>query len=260
MSSFDWGTGSYESLAPQLMPAAHAAVDLADPRPGQHLVDVGCGTGNAALVAAQRPGVRVTGVDPAERLLELAREKAGGLGVDADFVAGDAASIPLPDGGADVVLSVFAVIFAPDPTAAAAEMSRIAAPHGRIVLTAWVPEGVMADGMRTVGEALAKATGGPPGPGFAWHEQGEVQALLGAHGFDVTMAEHSLAFTAPSVDAYWAMAVEDHPFWLMARPLLAEYGVLDEVRDRVMDVLRAGNEDPAAYRITSRFRVLSATR
>ncbi|ALG11334.1 class I SAM-dependent methyltransferase [Kibdelosporangium phytohabitans] len=260
MSDIDWGTGSYESVAPQLLPAAHAAVDLADPRPGQRLVDVGCGTGNAALVAAQRQGVHVTGVDPAERLLEVARAKAGELGVAADFRPGEAAATALPDGFADVVLSVFAVIFAPDVTAAAAELARITAPDGRIVLTAWVPEGVMADGMRTIGEAFATVAGAPGGAGFAWHEQSEVRALFGAHGFEVTMRERALAFTAPSPEGYWKMAVEDHPFWLAARPVLAEHGVLDEVQGQVMDVLRAGNEDPGAYRTTSRYRLMSAVR
>lgn len=260
VSEIDWGTGSYESLAPQLLPAAHTAVELADPRPGQHLVDLGCGTGNAALVAAKRQGVRVTGVDPAARLLELARAKAGAQGVAAEFVTGDAESVPLPDGSVDALLSVFAVIFAPDAAAAAAEMSRVVAPHGRIVLTSWVPAGPMAEGMREVGEAVAKASGDVPGPGFAWHDLGEVRALLGAHGFEVSAVEHALAFTAKSAESYWDMAVEDHPFWLAAKPLLAEHGVLEELRGRVLDMLRAGNEDPDAYRITPRYLVLSASR
>jgi ubiquinone/menaquinone biosynthesis C-methylase UbiE len=68
----DWGIGEYEHTAVELAPAAQAAIDAAAPREGEHLVDVGCGTGNAALLAAAR-GVRVTGVDPAPRLLEVAR-------------------------------------------------------------------------------------------------------------------------------------------------------------------------------------------
>src|SRR3954452_16573973 len=75
MSTVDWGVGRYEDTALQLLPAARVVVDRAAPRPGERVVDVGCGTGNAALLAAER-GARVTGVDPAARLLDVAREEA----------------------------------------------------------------------------------------------------------------------------------------------------------------------------------------
>src|SRR3954452_3668306 len=132
----DWSAGHYEQIADQVMPAAHAVVDRAVPVPGEHVVDVGCGTGNAALLAAER-GARVTGVDPAPRLLEVARARAASRGLEATFALGDAAALPIEDGEADVVLSVFGVIFASDPLAAAAEMARVTAPGGRVVLTAW---------------------------------------------------------------------------------------------------------------------------
>ena len=77
MSTFDWGLGRYEDTAAQLEPAARAVVERAAPAAGEHVVDVGCGTGNAALLAAER-GARVTGVDPAPRLLDVARERGRG--------------------------------------------------------------------------------------------------------------------------------------------------------------------------------------
>ena len=57
-----------------LMPAAEILVRSAGPRSGHRVIDLGCGTGNAALLAAEA-GARVTGVDPAGRLLEVARER-----------------------------------------------------------------------------------------------------------------------------------------------------------------------------------------
>ena len=57
----------------------------------------------------------MTGVDPAPRLLDVARERAAARGLDATFALGEAAALPLADGEADVVLSVFGVIFASDP-------------------------------------------------------------------------------------------------------------------------------------------------
>jgi ubiquinone/menaquinone biosynthesis C-methylase UbiE len=63
---------------------------------GERVLDVGCGTGNAALLAAQA-GAGVVGVDPAARLLSVARERAEAAGVSADFVPGTAESLPFPD-------------------------------------------------------------------------------------------------------------------------------------------------------------------
>src|SRR4051812_13368369 len=167
----DWGAGHYEHTAAQLQGAAVVVVDVAAPAAGEHVVDVGCGTGNAALLAAAR-GARVTGVDPAPRLLGVARELAEAGGLEAEFVEGEAAAGPLADGEADVVLSVFGVIFAPDPAAAAVELRRVCAPGGRIVLSAWIPEGPIFEAVRVV-----RSAGGPPP--FPWHDPDALTGLFG---------------------------------------------------------------------------------
>src|SRR2546421_8721222 len=109
-AALDWGVGRYETTAEELRPVAAAVVERAAISPGDRVVDVGCGTGNAALLAALR-GARTVGVDPAVRLLEVARARAVESGASATFLQGDAASIPVATDSADVVLSVFAVIF-----------------------------------------------------------------------------------------------------------------------------------------------------
>ncbi|MEA2266554.1 MAG: hypothetical protein QOE27_2137, partial [Solirubrobacteraceae bacterium] len=68
----DWSSGRYEQIARQLLPAARLAVDRAAPQPGDRALDLGCGTGNAALLVAES-GATVTGVDPSPGLLEVAR-------------------------------------------------------------------------------------------------------------------------------------------------------------------------------------------
>src|SRR5436305_14465362 len=108
----DWSRGRYEQIALQLLPAARLAVDRAAPGPGDQVLDLGCGTGNAALLAAER-GATVTGVDPSPRLLEVARALAGERRLPAGFLPGDAAAIPLPDARVDVGVSVFGATFAP---------------------------------------------------------------------------------------------------------------------------------------------------
>ena len=92
----DWGLGTYERIAKQLRPAAEVVVQTADPVPGETLVDVGCGSGNAAILGAER-GATVIGVDPSQRLLEVAAEIAEERDLDAEFVLGEAASMPISE-------------------------------------------------------------------------------------------------------------------------------------------------------------------
>src|SRR3954453_14228263 len=70
----DWGAGRYETTAAELAPAAELVVERSGVGAGDDVLDVACGTGNAALGAAAR-GARVVGVDGAARLLAVARER-----------------------------------------------------------------------------------------------------------------------------------------------------------------------------------------
>lgn len=256
----DWSLGHYEQIAGQVLPAARVAVDRAAPAEGQHVVDVGCGTGNASLLAAAR-GARVTGVDPAARLLEVASALAKERGLDATFVVGEAAALPLGDDAADVVLSVFGVVFAPDPAAAAAELARVARPGGRIVLTAWVPEGAITELARASRQAVTEALGAPPGPPpFAWHDRAALAGLFGPHGLEVDLAEEQLAFTASSARDYLEVESGEHPLWVAARAVLEPLGRLDAVREHALGILERGNEDPGAFRVTSRYVVATVRR
>ena len=256
----DWGIGRYEHTAAQLAPAAEVVVDAAEIAPGERVLDLGCGTGNAALLAAARGGV-VTGVDPAARLLEVARERAADQGLAATFVAGEAASVPLPDASIDVLLSVFGVVFAPDPRAAAAEMARVAAPGGRIVLSAWIPEGAISEMARTSREAVREALGipAPPRP-FQWHERDALAELLAPHGFDVGAEEHRIAFAAPSPLAFLEADSANHPMAVGTRAVLEPRGKGEALRDRLLAILETRNEDRAACRVTSRYIVATARR
>ena len=70
-----WATGDYSVIAPQLMPAAESLVASAEVYAGSRVLDVACGSGNVALVAARRYA-SVTALDYVESLLERARERA----------------------------------------------------------------------------------------------------------------------------------------------------------------------------------------
>lgn len=254
----DWGAGRYERTAEGLMPAARRVVEIAEPAHGQDVLDLACGTGNAALLAAAA-GARVTGIDLAPRLVEVAAERARAEGRDVAFVVGDAEALPFPGGAFDLVVSVFGIVFAREPARAAGEVMRVLRPGGRLVLSAWVPEGAIHDMVSTFGRAVAAAAGRGGSPPFPWSDPEAVAGLAGAGAGSVRAWDEAIAFTAASPDAYLAEA-DEHPMSVAGRALLERAGTAAEVRERALEVLRAGNEDPGGFRVTSRYRVIAITR
>jgi SAM-dependent methyltransferase len=252
--------GRYERVALQLLPAAEVVVDTADPTPGETVVDVGCGTGNAALLAAER-GAAVIGVDPAQRLLEVASTAAEDRNLDAEFVLGEAGSLPVSDAEADAVVSVFGVIFAPDAAAAAGEMARVANSGGRVVLSAWIPDGAISRAVRLTAETVAAAAGEPPPPArFPWHERDALRELFAPHDMVVTLTEHRISFSAPSAEQFIEIESENHPLAVAARPALEQAGRAGELREGLLRIYEEANEDPNGFQITSRYVVAQVTR
>src|SRR3954468_21674048 len=168
-------------MAERLAPAAARIVDAARVGPGVRVLDVACGTGNAALAAVER-GARAVGVDFEPALLAIARERPGAD--RADFLEGDACGLPVGEGMFDVVLSVFGVMYAPDHAAAARELARVAAPGARIGLAAWTPGSFMP----AMGAVLAPYLPPPPpgsGPPSRWGDESALAELLAAHAVDL---------------------------------------------------------------------------
>jgi SAM-dependent methyltransferase len=259
-AAMDWSLGRYEQIAGGLLPAARSVVERAAPRGHEHVLDLGCGTGNAALLGAER-GARVTGVDPAQGLLDLAGARAAARGLDVRFILGEASALPLADASAEVIVSVFGVIFADDAEAAIAEMARVAAGEGRIVLCAWIPEGAIAAVGRLRGQAVSSALGAPAGaPPFPWHDREALAAALAPHGFSVTAREEFLAFTAPSPRDFLEGELRDHPAWIAAGAALEPRGEMQELVDRALELLEEANEQPGSFRVSSRYVIAAGQR
>jgi SAM-dependent methyltransferase len=132
----------------------------------------------------------------------VARERAADEGMEVTFKSGHAASIPLEDASADAVVSVFAVIFAPDPARAVAEMDRVLAPGGRIVFSAWIPSGAVFEMVSTAERAVRQALGAPESESFAWHDPDSLSDLFGSVGFQVGVDRHELTFTGVSAGEF----------------------------------------------------------
>ncbi len=137
-ASTTWGSGDYPAMAGLLEPAALAAVAAAADGPHDRVLDVATGTGNAALLAAER-GAQTSGIDFEPALLRRAEQRASADGREVRWLTGDVQALPVPDDSADVVLSVFGVMYATDHAAAAREPARVAAPCARVVLASLCP-------------------------------------------------------------------------------------------------------------------------
>ena len=153
----DWDRGVYEDTATELAPAAEHVVELAQITKGDRVLDLGTGTGNAALLAA-RAGADVTAVDPSQRLLDVARERVG----TGEFTKAKAEELPFDDQSFDRVLSLFAVIFTDEPQRAAQEILRVLKPTGKALITTWEPTGAMHAALGILGKATSDAAQGPP--------------------------------------------------------------------------------------------------
>ena len=133
-------------LPPEVQPYSFVSVallghlgDALALSPGTTLVDLGCGRGGPGLWLAQSRGAALIGVDFSAVAVQQATDRAAlfRLADRARFVVGDLAGTGLADGVADAVVSIDALHFAGDPTAAVREARRLLRPGGRLVLTNW---------------------------------------------------------------------------------------------------------------------------
>ena len=119
------------------------AVERLALRPGDHVLDVCCGSGASAIPAAQAVGPegRVIGVDLTDPLLALARAKAQAAGLrQAEFRRADMTALGFPDGHFDAVVCVFGIFFVPDMERQVAELWRMVRPGGQLAITTWGPD------------------------------------------------------------------------------------------------------------------------
>jgi len=182
-----------------LTPVTAALLSLAAPQPGEHVLDIGCGTGETTLALAAAVGDTGTalGVDISEPMLARARERATELLSDAEFRNADVANFA-EDDGFDLIVSRFGVMFFTDPVAAFANVRRLAAADARLVFACWQPAAdnlwatlpldVLADLLPAADPADPHA----PGP-FAFADPDHVAGILAAAGWH-DPAFHALPF------------------------------------------------------------------
>ena len=181
-------------------PAAAQLVRNAGVKPGMSVLDVGCGTGVAAITAA-RLGALVTGADLTPELLHRARDNARIAGVDISWHEADVEDLPFDDAQFDIVLSQFAHMFAPRPELATSEMIRVLKPGGTIAFSTWPPELLVGSTM-----ALAARYMPPPPPGIAppvlWGDPAVVRQRLGSAVRDIVFDRQCVLVAALSLQHF----------------------------------------------------------
>ena len=172
-----WSAGDYGRVGVTLTMMGELLAEAVDLKPGQRVLDVACGNGNASLAAARR-FCDVTGIDYVPMLIDEARKRAQAEGLEVHFREGDAEDLPFEDASFDVVLSTLGVMFAPDQEKAAQELLRVCMPGGTIGMVNWVPDGYVGDLFRTIGKHVPPPAGLKPP--FRWGTEEGLDELL--HG------------------------------------------------------------------------------
>ncbi|HEY7595005.1 MAG TPA: class I SAM-dependent methyltransferase [Actinophytocola sp.] len=174
-----WALGDYPRLAREVVgglgPRLVAACGV---RAGQRVLDVGTGSGLAALAAAE-VGASVVGADITPELLDAARSS----GAPVEWVFGDAQKLPFSDAEFDVVLSCVGAMFAPDQRATADELVRVCRPGGVVGMVNWTPGGSIGGFFEVFGGS----------PALSWGDPDHVRSLFGDGVSAFTAVEERLA-------------------------------------------------------------------
>jgi SAM-dependent methyltransferase len=231
-----------ETYERSLVPAVFAAwaplvVELADPRPGDRVLDVACGTGVVARLAAQRVGRtgEVVGLDLNPGMLRVAASLASNASAPSASITwreASATAMPLPDAAFDVAYCQLGLQFFPDRPAALREMHRILVPGGRLGLMVW--RGIQySPGFGALAAALARhvsteAAGIMRAP-FGLEDAAVFHALVAAAGFrDITIRPLAGTVRFPSA----ARFVQDY---VAGSPLAGHIAkVSDDVRSALV--------------------------
>jgi ubiquinone/menaquinone biosynthesis C-methylase UbiE len=183
-------------------PLATELVDVAKLSQGERVLDVACGTGVVARLAAERVGDTgtVAGIDLNPGMLEVARSVTPSSMV-IDWHQSSAEAMPLPNEAFDVVLCQMGLQFVPDKPAALREMQRVLVPGGRLIINVVGPKPrVFAILAEALAHHIKPETSGFVDVVFSLHEPGELQHLISGAGLrevDIRADTRTLRLPAP---------------------------------------------------------------
>lgn len=188
-----WMAGDYDVFARYMEKDSEPFFQRLGSKPGTKLLDVACGAGQLALIAA-RAGLNVTGCDISTNWLEKARARAAEEELDIKFEEGDAESLPYGNGQFDAVISFVGAMFAPRPELVAGELTRVCRPGGIIAMANWTPEGFVGKMFKTIGKHIAPS--GMPSP-VLWGDEATVRQRFAENVSDLKAEKRIFHFDYP---------------------------------------------------------------
>ncbi len=203
-----------DEMSETMAPVTAWLVDALDPRPGQTLLELAAGPGDAGFAAARRLGDgRLLQTDRSPAMLAAARRRAARLGIEnVEWREMDALDLPLGDGSVDGVICRFGYMLTGDPLAALRETRRVLRRGGRLAFAVW--DTPRANPWATVAGAVIEKGGyaeppepGSPGP-FTLGDAALVSSLVQQAGFPPPRIETiDVAYRYRDFDAYWRASV-----------------------------------------------------
>jgi SAM-dependent methyltransferase len=194
-----WGAGSFDEVADVIADVHQAVAQALLPAEGERWLDLACGTGRVAELAAGA-GAEVVGIDLAPALIETARARARERSLEIDYRVGDVERLDgVDDAAFDAVSSSFGIMFAPDHAAAAEQLARVTRPGGRIALANWSPDGTIGTFFRTMGPFQPAP---PPSNPLLWGDEEHVRGLLG-EAFELSFERRESPVEWESGEAMW---------------------------------------------------------
>jgi len=213
-----WSSGDYAIVGTTLQIVGEQLCEVLDLRSGQKVLDVAAGNGNATLAAARR-WCDVVSTDYVPSLLERGRLRAGAEGLPIEFREADAEALGFADATFDVVVSTFGVMFTPDQDRAAAELTRVCKPGGKIGLANWTPEGFIGQLFKTLGKYLPPPAGAKS-PAL-WGTETRLKEMFGASAASIKAERRDFNFRYRSPEHFLDI------FKTYYGPMLKAFAALD---------------------------------
>lgn len=205
-ASFDRRKSTYDA-SPFHQALAQRLLELADLRPGEHVLDVATGTGLVAVPAAQLVGAggSVTGIDLSAGMSARARESAAELGLtNVFFEQGDADTLELQRGRFDTIFCCSALIYLADVPRAVKSWHRALKPGGRLAFTCFADTAFLVP--KLLRETAAAYGAQLPNPNAPCGSRARCEQLVSEAGFrryDIVTEPVTYTWRLPNAEAAW---------------------------------------------------------